>query len=285
MELYQLEQFLKVSECSNLSRAAELLFITQPALSRSMKKLEEELEVELFEHGKNKIELTPAGLYTAKKARVLLDNASAMKEDVKKYYESLHTISLGFCSPFIQSDALMTNLARKFSGQKITTEVRNEDFLLKGIKEGKYEIIVFSRNIEDEDLYCFPFLTERLFAMINKEDALARKASLFLEDLKGRSLMLLPQDGYWNDILSSFFKGQHLLRQKDIKDYNEIIASSSIISFITSTVLNHLKLPEGRLAVPLEDESCSIEYCYVCSRKNKEKYIGCFENKDLISNI
>ena len=53
IELSQLKQLLKIAESKTLSAAAEKLYISQPALSRSMQRLEHDLRVELFHHGKN----------------------------------------------------------------------------------------------------------------------------------------------------------------------------------------------------------------------------------------
>ena len=53
MELYQLIQLVAISDCGTMSSAAEKLHLSQPALSRSMQKLEEELQVALFERQKN----------------------------------------------------------------------------------------------------------------------------------------------------------------------------------------------------------------------------------------
>ena len=64
-ELYQLEQLLAVAACGTLSNAAEQLHISQPALSRSMRKLEDEIGVELFTRSKNRMELNENGRLAA----------------------------------------------------------------------------------------------------------------------------------------------------------------------------------------------------------------------------
>ena len=64
MELKQLRYFLVISECENMSEAAEKLHISQPALSLAVKKLEEELEVSLFKRTKNSIALNDNGKLT-----------------------------------------------------------------------------------------------------------------------------------------------------------------------------------------------------------------------------
>ena len=69
MELYLLEQLIAFSRQGTLSGAAEKLHISQPALSQSMKKLEESLGVSLFERSKNKIALNENGIMAVQLGR------------------------------------------------------------------------------------------------------------------------------------------------------------------------------------------------------------------------
>lgn len=61
IELYELRQFVTFAETGTLSQAAEILHLSQPALSRNMKKLEDDLGITLFERKKNRIELNKNG--------------------------------------------------------------------------------------------------------------------------------------------------------------------------------------------------------------------------------
>ena len=68
-ELYQLIQLIAIAECGTISRAAEQLHLSQPALSRSMQKLEDILQVTLFDRQKNKITLNKNGKLAVEQAR------------------------------------------------------------------------------------------------------------------------------------------------------------------------------------------------------------------------
>ena len=63
IEIYELRQFAAFAGCGTLSEAANILHLSQPALSRNMKKLEEELGVALFTRRKNRLELNENGKY------------------------------------------------------------------------------------------------------------------------------------------------------------------------------------------------------------------------------
>lgn len=83
IELYQLVQLLAVADCGTMSRAAEQLHLSQPALSRSMQKLEDTLQVTLFDRQKNKISLNKNGELAVEYARRVVDQAHDLVEQVR----------------------------------------------------------------------------------------------------------------------------------------------------------------------------------------------------------
>lgn len=85
IELYVLRQFAAFAEAGTLSEAAEVLHLSQPALSRNMKKLEEDLGVILFERKKNKLELNQNGFYVLDLTRTLLENADALAKKAQDF--------------------------------------------------------------------------------------------------------------------------------------------------------------------------------------------------------
>lgn len=85
IEFYILEHLTAFYEYGTLSAAAENLHISQPALSRSMKKLEELLNVPLFHHQKNKISLNDIGIKTAEYAKEIIALEKQMVDQVRLY--------------------------------------------------------------------------------------------------------------------------------------------------------------------------------------------------------
>lgn len=83
MELYQLRSFVAVAETGHLTRAAEKLHISQPALSAQIKALEEELELDLFERTPSGMQLTPAGHRLVGDAQKLLAAAQAFRNEAR----------------------------------------------------------------------------------------------------------------------------------------------------------------------------------------------------------
>ena len=82
MELRQLDYFLAVAETLNVSRAATRVFVSQPALSRQIRLLEEELGVSLFERTARGMTLTDAGVLLRQRATSVVKDVASIKEDV-----------------------------------------------------------------------------------------------------------------------------------------------------------------------------------------------------------
>lgn len=89
MELYQLKTFVKVADEGNLTRAAELLFTSQPAISAHIKALEEELGVELFQRTPKGMQLTPSGELLYQKAAGILISADELKSAAQSLRQEL----------------------------------------------------------------------------------------------------------------------------------------------------------------------------------------------------
>ena len=87
MELNQLKQLVTIAKYGNISKAAEELLISQPALSRSMKRLEEDLKVSLFDHYTNKVILNQNGELVVNYANKILNEINSMvANSIRAFY-------------------------------------------------------------------------------------------------------------------------------------------------------------------------------------------------------
>ena len=194
MELYLLEQLIAFSRQGTLSGAAEKLHISQPALSQSMKKLEESLGVSLFERSKNKIALNENGIMAVQLGEKLLEQSREMEERLRLFDRSRRTLSVGGCAPVPLWD-LLPLLSKLYPQMNVSTEMKNSDEeLLAGLNKEMYQLIV-THSPPDIDLYGQPFRTERLFHSVPLEHPLANRKTLTPADLDGQNLLLYTDIG------------------------------------------------------------------------------------------
>lgn len=87
MDLYQIRYFLTIADIGSFTKAAEQLYVSQPSLSAGIKKLEQELDVILFERGRRRVLLTPAGLIFKKRAEAIVAEYESARLDLQRLKE------------------------------------------------------------------------------------------------------------------------------------------------------------------------------------------------------
>lgn len=270
-ELYDWEKLVSVARCGSLTAAAEELLISQPALSRSMRKLESEIGVELFTRTKNRMELNDNGRLAAELARKLLDEADLLVRRVRQQDRSSRTLCVGSCAP-----APIWELAPVLGGlypeMTISTTVTDAGSLESGLLDGTYELIVLTYAPELEGVDCLSFGGERLCFFLPINHPLAGEKSLRMSDLNGETMLLRPNLGFWEDLLSAM-PDTHFLVQEEDYAFGELLRASSLPAFTTDRVRRRDGGMSGRVAVPISDSAASVDY-FVAFRSSRRQRLS-----------
>ena len=195
IEIHLFEQLAAFASCGTLSAAAEELHISQPALSRSMQRLEEELGVKLFDRQKSRLTLNENGELTVRYARSLLMQESSMIEQIREFDRKRRTISLGSCTPILVPD-FVSLLSRLYDGMTISTEVTGDPDLEQRLRENKYQLAILNREPDKNEFYSVPVESEHLFVFLPPVHPLADAEGLYLRDLDGQTFLLYSQIGF-----------------------------------------------------------------------------------------
>ncbi len=134
IEFNQLEHLVSVAKNKTISKAAEELLISQPGLTRSMQRLEDDLGLSLFNRKKNKIELNENGRLAVEFAQKLLDGREEMIKELTKL--SQNHISFGSCAP-APLWGVEYALSNNTEAQIESTLVQDEKTLIEGLEKGK----------------------------------------------------------------------------------------------------------------------------------------------------
>ena len=263
LELYQLEQLLAVAKHGTLSSAAEAIHLSQPAISRSMQKLERELEVPLFIRGKNRIELNENGKLAAQCAQKVLDQISSMVSAVREHDRRQRTISVGSCAP-APLWSIMPALSYIYPEMTIASDIRDVDPLIRGLGDGTYQMIVLPYNFQREGVECVEYMDEHLLFSLPSGHPLSGSRGLYFKDLNGGSMLLRPQLGFWSRIHSEKMPDTHFLEQQDSAAFYELVRTSSLPSFSSDIVIGRDGRIPGRVLVPILDPEANVTYhiCY-----------------------
>lgn len=271
IELYLLEQLAAFSRRGTLSGAAEELHISQPALSQSMKKLEEGLGVPLFERTKNRLVLNENGILAAQLGAKLLEQSREMEERLRLFDRSRRTISLGVCAPVPLWD-LSPLLTRLYPQMTVSTEMKNSDEeLIAGLNRGVYQLIA-THSPPDVGLYGCPFRTEHLFLSVPLAHPLAGRKELTTEDIDGQNLLLYTDIGFWRNFCREKLPNAHFLMMDEWDAFGEVAGTGAFPSFVTDVHMERDGVPPNRVVLPILDEQAEATYYCVCRAENKDKY-------------
>lgn len=276
IDIHLLEQFHTFAECGTLSSAAEKLHTSQPALTRSMKKLEEDLGVTLFIRSKNQLRLNETGLHAARYAEDVLKADSDFESKVKAYDRSLHTISIGFCAPVPQT-VLTPILNTIFEGMTISADMTDDAGFVERLKSHEYHLAVLHKDPEDEEIYVKKCGHEDLFISLMPGDPLAFYPEVHLSDLDGKTILLLTRIGFWINFHNNKTPNANYLLQIDMDSFMELSQNSNYPSFSSSYYMSRGIVNKGKITIPIVDPECHTDYYLACMASEKERYKSLFE--------
>jgi len=197
MEVHQLRYFCAVAETGSFTRAAEREQVAQPSLSQQIMKLEEELGVRLFDRLGRAVRLTDPGQIFLPRARVILSELKAAKEEVAERQSTVSgPVSIGVI-PTIAPYFLPTRIAvfsRKYPQAALSVVEDVTVRLLDRLRGGLVDLAILALPVRGHDLECFPLLTERLFAILPKAHPLSRRRSVRIKELREEPFLLLRDD-------------------------------------------------------------------------------------------
>ena len=278
IEFNQLEQLICISKNKTISKAAQELLISQPALSRSMQRLESDLGVEIFDHYKNKIELNKNGELVVKHAQKIIKSIQTMVDDVQEFDRSFHTISIATCSPAPMWDIepLIKELYPQIS---IQTAVINKKDLLTKLKAKEYHLVITPKYIDDSQCFCIPYIEEDLLLSLPLNHPLASKKEIKFHDLDGQTMLLYSNIGFWHDLhMQKTPKTKYLLQEERLT-FNEIVKASTLPSYTSNLSIKREGKMSDRVILPIDEDEAHVTYYVVMLKENKKKY------KELIDKI
>lgn len=198
MELRTLNYFLAVAREENITKASRMLHVSQPALSRQMMQLEEELGVKLFVRSNHNIVLTEDGLLLKRRAQELLSLAEKTKRDfLHKEKELTGEITIG-SGEFLSTKKLaeiMVGFRKKHPLVQFRIYSGNAENIQDYIGRGHLDLGVMGEPV---DIRKYEFVSmpvkERWGVLVREDSPLAKKSQVRAEDLKGIPLITASRD-------------------------------------------------------------------------------------------
>lgn len=275
MELFDLEQLAAFADCGTLSAAAEKLHLSQPTLTKTMKRLEEEFQVSLFVRSKNKLELNENGILAAEKAHKILADSKDMIQLIRSIDRERHTISIGSCAP-VPAFTLSQRASILYKDMTVISELRAIDELTSGLHNEKYQIIILPYMPNDKDYAIKEYGKEQLYFVLPKNHHFSKRKSISLSEMDGENMLLFSDIGFWHDIVITHMPHSRFLIQTQRYDFDELTRSSILPFFATDATISFSAIPKDRIAIPVKDEEAFVTYYAVCLQNNLSRFKDLF---------
>jgi len=194
MTLTELRYIVAVARERHFGRAAEACFVSQPTLSVAIKKLEEELDVKIFERGSNEVSLTPLGEAIVRQAQSVIEQASAIKEIAKRGKDPLSgALRLGII--YTIGPYLLPQLVRQVIDRTPQMPLMlQENFtvkLLEMLRTGDLDCAIMAEPFPDAGLAIAPLYDEPFVVAVPHHHPLAKEQQISADALKQETMLLL----------------------------------------------------------------------------------------------
>lgn len=272
MNFNQLQYFCVLAETEHYTQAAKLLSITQPSLTHSIKELEKELGVCLFNKKGRNVKINQFGQFLYENVHPILSNLERTKIDIETMIDPRKgTVNLSFLHSL--ANKVIPNMISNFIqieenshinfnlGQGTTAEIK------EAFKANKIDLALTSK-IEEEGITSIPIFQQELFLITPLDHPLADKQEIDLVEAAQYPFIYYKEGSGLRPVIDELFKSIN----REPKISFQIIDDSTVCGFVSSNLgiaivphifgLNHFPVKVIKLKKPLYERYIYLTYCH-----------------------
>jgi len=232
VNLNQLRAFYFAAREKSVTKAAEVLYVTQPAVTMQIKALEQALGIKLFRKYGKQLELTEAGNVLFSYAEKMFEIAEQMEHALKGYKElAKGSLTIGTTRSFARHlmPGLLSRFQESFPGVKVILKEGSSQEIADGLVDFKYDLGIIGRLPTLNRLKAIPYTKEEFCLVTSPQHKFAGKGEVSYEELKNEPIIIREQgSGARYAILS-------LLRSKGIEP--SVLVEAGSVEFIKEYVM------------------------------------------------
>ena len=271
MDIILLERFKKVAESEHLTKAAKQLHMAQPALSRSIAKLEEELGVELFDRANRQMTLNQYGAIVLRHVNIILDEVDSMEKELKNQSgQESHSVKLSLYA----ASKVLPDLIKQFNHKypSIGLKIKQEDI---DASPRDADIIIDSSSTPNTIENGLTLLEEDILLALPSSHPQASKTKIKLWDVSHLDFICLPKGKGLQELTDQYCKlagfTPHVVFECDSPEMTrELISVGLGAAFIPAVTWNDVA-SENVVLKKISDPKCKR---YINLRYQKSSYIS-----------
>jgi DNA-binding transcriptional LysR family regulator len=255
VDLRQLKYFLEIAKQKSITKASENLHVSQPALSKMVKGLEDELGIQLIIRSNKTNDITDAGLVVqeyAQKIMLLVDEMSTTINDMTNL--SRGQIHIGI--PPIIGSLFFPKVLAKFHQQYPNINITITEYggarVVKSVEEGEFELGVAVLPIKEQHFDVYPIVEEEMNLLIHRNHPLAKQNFVELHDLKNEEFIFYSEEFalyeiMWNQFINQGFEPNILFKSSQWDFMAEMVAANLGVTALPDSICNRITNPDIRI--------------------------------------
>ena len=268
MDFDQLRQLDAIERCGTMLAASRELHISQPALSRSIQRLEAELGQPLFTRAGRHAQLNDPGHVAVEWARQILRDERLMRDAIDAVARRARALRIGTVAP-APLWRLAGLLVERFPQETLTSETISPEDVLRGVLDGIYDLGIVAEAPNVPGLTATHLMDENLAVSLPPNLPLAARKRVTCDDLKGETFLIFTDIGFWRERVDRALPHTTLIEQRDREVFMQLAHTTPHCIFVTDAPQNH-GVQAGRAIVPLDDDIAHATF-YLIARVDAPK--------------
>lgn len=275
MDIEQVRQFVEVMHTGSVSAAAKNLNISQPALSRSLRRFEDELGGPLFDRTSNSMTPNEQARVALPAAEDIVRAAERMRESVVTSRQRSQMLRIGTVAP-APLWYLSTFLVNTIPGTMFRQDMLEENILEQRLYGGEEDLIITLRPVPG--MVSKAYMNENLFLSAPADHPLARRSEVSFADLDGDTYILYDAIGFWREVHDRLMPHAMFIRQDDHRIFRELMRTTRTLGFASDAPMvdpanpyDRAETTVERVNIPITDPEAHATFYLVARPDTLEK--------------
>ncbi|MFC2624631.1 MAG: LysR family transcriptional regulator [Propionibacterium acidifaciens] len=275
MDLEQLRQLDAIANAGTMSAAARTVHISQPALSRSLRRLETELGQPLFDRVGRRLEMNEAGRIALEHARQILRDERLMRDALDEAARRTKALRVGTVAP-APLWRLTALIVERFPQTVLTSQMLAEADVEAGIIAGNIDLAVALRTHPLPTVRSTRLMVENLAVALPADHALAGRSAVSAAELDGETFLLLADIGFWRERCDRHLPHAQFVVQEDRGVFEQLTRTSALPYFVTDAPSLSAPAP-GRVVVPIRDAMAHATFYLLARTGGRQETTDVFD--------
>lgn len=258
MNIDQLRQLTAVAELGTVSAAAERLRISQPALSRSLARLERELGCELLDRNGRNVAINRAGETALEYARSILHEERLMRIALDDLANRARALAVGTVAP-APTWRLTALSVERFPDRLLSSRTMCQQDVEREVIDRTIDLGISLKPLRYPAVRCCRIMDEALAVSAPESHPLAAREALSFADIDGEDFLLMSGIGFWRGLVDEKMPHSTFLVQEDRVVFDQLSRTSPLLGFVTDAAYLAGEMP-GRTIIPLVDDEAHATF-------------------------